>query len=131
MNSNQILKEKTQGRRAGKKATKDKLKRHCDTSSDNALRNAATPGTGKLNHEQGSSNDEDFLRSNTEQIAKHSDTITSHRSHEAWPNHLSSVMQQKQRMDWREYFEGEELDKAYQIVEVEQRDETDNDDNET
>lgn len=28
-------------------------------------------------------------------------------------------------LNWREYFEGEELDKAYQIVEVEQRDETD------
>ena len=27
--------------------------------------------------------------------------------------------------NWREFFEGEELDKAYQIVEVEQRDETD------
>lgn len=30
------------------------------------------------------------------------------------------------RLDWREYFDGDELDKAYQIVEVEQRDETDN-----
>jgi hypothetical protein len=27
--------------------------------------------------------------------------------------------------DWREFFEGDELDKAYQIVEVEQRDVTD------
>ena len=27
-------------------------------------------------------------------------------------------------LDWREFFNGEELDKAYQIVEVEQRDET-------
>jgi len=27
--------------------------------------------------------------------------------------------------NWREFFEGDELDKAYQIVEVEQRDETD------
>lgn len=33
----------------------------------------------------------------------------------------------KPRLDWREYFEDTELDKAYQIVEVEQRDETDND----
>lgn len=130
MNSNQVLKEKSQGRRVSKKPNKDKLKLHCDTSSDNALRNAATPGTGKLNNEQGSSNDEDFLRANTEQIAKQSDTITSHRSHEAGPNLLSSAMQQKQRMDWREYFEGEELDKAYQIVEVEQRDETDNEEDE-
>ena len=31
------------------------------------------------------------------------------------------------KADWREYFEGDELDKAYQIVEVEQRDETDQD----
>lgn len=28
---------------------------------------------------------------------------------------------------WREFFSGEELDKAYQIVEVEQRDESDGD----
>lgn len=30
------------------------------------------------------------------------------------------------QLDWRTYFKDEELDKAYQIVEVEQRDETDN-----
>ena len=28
-------------------------------------------------------------------------------------------------MDWRQFFKDEELDKAYQIIEVEQRDETD------
>ena len=32
----------------------------------------------------------------------------------------------KPKMDWREFFQKEELDNAYQIVEVEQRDETDN-----
>lgn len=29
------------------------------------------------------------------------------------------------QLAWRDFFEGEELDRAYQIVEVEQRDETD------
>ena len=31
------------------------------------------------------------------------------------------------RMEWRNFFEEDELNRAYQIVEVEQRDETDND----
>ena len=30
-------------------------------------------------------------------------------------------------MEWRNFFEEDELNRAYQIVEVEQRDETDND----
>lgn len=29
-------------------------------------------------------------------------------------------------MQWRDFFDGDELDRAYQIVEVEQRDEYDN-----
>ena len=31
----------------------------------------------------------------------------------------------KPNLAWRDFFEGEELDRAYQIVEVEQRDESD------
>jgi hypothetical protein len=38
---------------------------------------------------------------------------------------LTSLLGNGKKADWREYFEDAELDKAYQIVEVEQRDETD------
>ncbi len=34
------------------------------------------------------------------------------------------------KLNWRDFFDGEELDKAYQIVEVEQRDESDSENSE-
>lgn len=78
------------------------------------------------------SNDDHLMRSNTEQVnfANLSDGKTDGQNSSAAGslsvfgsrNHI------KPRRDWREYFEDTELDKAYQIVEVEQRDETDNDD---
>ena len=36
----------------------------------------------------------------------------------------------KMKLNWRDFFDGDELDKAYQIVEVEQRDESDSENSE-
>ena len=84
-------------------------------------------GTTQINNFE-SSNEERLIRSNTEQIQYKnlSDSGTTTKSQDTG-DVLKSINvfghQQTQafkpKMDWREYFQGDELDKAYQIVEVE------------
>ena len=64
-----------------------------------------------------------LLRANTENF-KNSDSGNTNNSKDTG---ILGGMFGKQvlKQDWREYFGDEELDKAYQIVEVEQRDEAD------
>ena len=68
-------------------------------------------------YDSSSDGNEQLLRSNTEQL-KGSDSGGS-------AEIMTSFFGNPKKADWREYFEDTELDKAYQIVEVEQRDETD------
>ena len=60
------------------------------------------------------------MRSNTENIIQKN--LSSSCSQDTG---IGSLFGAQKKADWREYFEDTELDKAYQIVEVEQRDETD------
>lgn len=94
-----------------------------------------TAASGKNQVGQLESSDDNFPRSNTEKL-KFSDSGSQDTS---GGNLLSSISMfgsknnsglKNNRLDWREYFDGDELDKAYQIVEVEQRDETDHYDSE-
>ena len=77
----------------------------------------------KLNEFDSSGNEEHYNRSNTENVNVLSDQNLSTKSQETGgPNSLSifgSKVNQKAKLDWREYYEDAELDKAYQIVEVE------------
>jgi hypothetical protein len=67
------------------------------------------------------SDNEGLMRSNTEQI--NCKNLSDSGSQDT--GILTSFFGNPKKVDWREYFEDAELDKAYQIVEVEQRDETD------
>lgn len=102
-----------------------------ETSSDGGVKGTAT-GTSKHNNLD-SSNDDQLMRANTEQIPQNfSDTSITKISIESTGNASRSgifgqLRKDPIRMEWRNFFEEDELNRAYQIVEVEQRDETDND----
>ena len=75
------------------------------------------------------------MRANTEQIPQNfSDSSITKISIESGGNITDSksgifgqLNKEPFKMEWRNFFEEDELNRAYQIVEVEQRDETDND----
>jgi len=92
----------------------------CDTNSEN--------GQKRMQDDVSSSGDNNFNRANTDQnallgLVGISDSGTSYDTGNTFSVGGKQVTRPK--MDWRQFFEGDELDKAYQIVEVEQRDETD------
>lgn len=74
-----------------------------------------------------SSGTEGFVRSNTDQlkINANSDSGTVQSQDTGNLSIFGGKNFARPKADWREFFEEQELDKAYQIVEVEQRDETD------
>ena len=93
-----------------------------DSSSDGGTRGTVGGMNNKLNEFDSSGNEEHYNRSNTENVNVLSDQNLSTKSQETGANSLSifgSKVNQKAKLDWREYFEDAELDKAYQIVEVE------------
>jgi hypothetical protein len=103
-----------------------------DTSSDGGMKGTAAATTQIHNFE--SSNDDPLMRSNTEKLdgKNLSDSGQMSNTNSKDTGNIMGSLSQfggkknlNLKADWREYFEGEELDKAYQIVEVEQRDETD------
>lgn len=104
-----------------------------ETSSDGQVKGTAA-GTSK-NNNLDSSNDDQLMRANTEQIPQNfSDSSITKISIESGGNitgNKSGIFGQLNKepfkMEWRNFFEEDELNRAYQIVEVEQRDETDND----
>ena len=75
------------------------------------------------------------MRANTEQIPQNfSDSSIAKFSIESTGNLTGSksnifgqLNKDAIKMEWRNFFEEDELNRAYQIIEVEQRDETDND----
>ena len=69
-------------------------------------------------YDSSSDGNDQLLRSNTEQPKQNGSDSGS-------TEILNSFFGTAKKADWREYFEDAELDKAYQIVEVERRDETD------
>lgn len=98
-----------------------------DTSSD---KNTTTGGGTNLNlnNLETNSNEEQLLRSNTEQLNVRpnlSDSGTTPSQDTGGGNILGGMFNKGAKggaaagLDWREYFQGDELDKAYQIVEVE------------
>ena len=103
-----------------------------DTSSDGGMNGTAAQTTNVNNFE--SSNDDPLMRSNTEKLngKNLSDSGQMSNTNSKDTGNIMGSLSQfggkknvNLKADWREYFQDEELDKAYQIVEVEQRDETD------
>jgi len=108
-----------------------------DTSSDGGMKGTAA-GTTNINNPDrpwmDTSNDDQLMRSNTEQLPMKnlSDSSITKKSIESGGilgsvSMFGHLTKDKNKLEWRNFFDEEELDRAYQIVEVEQRDETDND----